>query len=346
MAAITASMVNDLRQKTGCGMMECKKALTEANGDVDEAIKLLREKGLAVAAKKASRIAAEGVVDILVADDNKSAAMIEVNAETDFVAKNQTFLDFVKNILKTILATRPANVEELLTKQYVDTDMTVEAKLKDMVFTIGENMNIRRFIIVDGVVGTYIHGKGSTGVIVSYEADEAVVNADGFAEFAKNIALQVAGAPSPVLYLNKESVPERISTKRSLSSWLSLLTILRTLTSRHRFLKRWLQVSLVSSMKRTACLSRSTLRKTRCLFLSMLRTQLRHLAALSRLQATICSRRAKALKREKTTLQLKLQRWLRANTSKIWTVFTVHFLLLYLLFDKIIVLCIQSVLWR
>ena len=209
MAAITASMVNDLRQKTGCGMMECKKALTEANGDVEEAIKLLREKGLAVAAKKASRIAAEGVVDIMVADDKKSAAMIEVNAETDFVAKNATFLEFVQNLLKTILATRPANVEELLTKQYVDTDMTVEAKLKDMIFTIGENMNIRRFMIVDGVVGTYIHGKGSTGVIVSYEADESVVANEAFAEFAKNVALQVAGAPSPVLYLNKESVPEK-----------------------------------------------------------------------------------------------------------------------------------------
>lgn len=209
MAAITASMVNELRQKTGCGMMECKKALTEANGDMDNAIKVLREKGLAVAAKKAGRIAAEGVVDILVADDKKSAAMIEVNAETDFVAKNATFLEFVQNLLKTILATRPANVEELLAKQYVDSDMTVEAKLKDMVFTIGENMNIRRFVIVDGIVGTYIHGKGSTGVIVSYEADESVVASEAFAEFAKNIALQVAGAPSPVLYLNKESVPEK-----------------------------------------------------------------------------------------------------------------------------------------
>ena len=207
MAAITASMVNDLRQKTGCGMMECKKALTEANGDVDEAIKLLREKGLAVAAKKASRIAAEGVVEIMVADDKKSAAMIEVNAETDFVAKNETFLEFVRNILKTILATRPANVEELLTKQYVDTDLTVEAKLKDMVFTIGENMNIRRFIIVDGIVGTYIHGKGSTGVIVKFEADDNVVANEGFAAFAKNVALQVAAMP--VLYLNKESVPEK-----------------------------------------------------------------------------------------------------------------------------------------
>ena len=209
MAAITASMVNELRKITGCGMMECKKALTEANGDMDEAIKVLREKGLAVAAKKADRIAAEGVVDILVADDKKSAAMIEVNAETDFVAKNATFLEFVKNLLKTVLATRPANVEELLAKQYADTDLTVEAKLKDMIFTIGENMNIRRFVIVDGIVGTYIHGKGSTGVIVTFEADDAVVNNPAFAEFSKNIALQVAGAPSPVLYLNKESVPEK-----------------------------------------------------------------------------------------------------------------------------------------
>ena len=209
MAAITASMVNELRKITGCGMMECKKALTEANGDMDEAVKLLREKGLAVAAKKADRIAAEGVVDILVADDKSSAAMIEVNAETDFVAKNATFLEFVKNILKTILVTRPANVEELLTKQYLDTDMTVDAKLKDMIFTIGENMNIRRFIIIDGTVGTYIHGKGSTGVIVSFEADDTAKNHPGFAEFSKNIALQVAGAPSPVLYLNKESVPEK-----------------------------------------------------------------------------------------------------------------------------------------
>ena len=207
MAAITAKMVSDLRTKTGCGMMECKKALTEANGDFDEAIKVLREKGLSVAAKKADRIAAEGVVDILVNEDNTCAAMIEVNAETDFVAKNATFLEFVQNVLKTILATRPASVQELLSKQYVDTDMTVEAKLKDMIFTIGENMNIRRFLVVDGVVSTYIHGKGSTGVIVNFEVDDNVKNNPAFAEVAKNVALQVAAMP--VLYLNKESVPEK-----------------------------------------------------------------------------------------------------------------------------------------
>ena len=127
MAAITAKMVADLRTQTGCGMMDCKKALTETNGDFDAAVKFLREKGLAVAAKKASRIASEGVVDILVSEDGKTAAMIEVNAETDFVAKNEKFLDFVKGLLKTIIATKPANVEELLTKSFLDTDMTVEA---------------------------------------------------------------------------------------------------------------------------------------------------------------------------------------------------------------------------
>ena len=204
MAAITAKMVADLRTKTGCGMMECKKALTEANGDFDEAIKVLREKGLSVAAKKADRIAAEGVVDILVSE---TAAMIEVNAETDFVAKNATFLEFVKGILKTIIANRPADVQALLADRYLDTDMTVEAKLKDMIFTIGENMNIRRFVIVDGTLSTYIHGKGTTGVIITFDADEKAKAAEGFAQFAKNIALQVAAVP--VLYLDKESVPEK-----------------------------------------------------------------------------------------------------------------------------------------
>ena len=208
MAAITAKMVADLRTQTGCGMMDCKKALTETNGDFDAAVKFLREKGLAVAAKKASRIASEGVVDILVSEDGKTAAMIEVNAETDFVAKNEKFLDFVKGILKTIIATKPANVEELLTKSFLDTDMTVEAKLKDMIFTIGENMNIRRFLIVEGVLTSYIHGKGSTGVIVKFEADDNAVANEGFAAFAKNVALQVAAMP--VLYLNKESVPAEV----------------------------------------------------------------------------------------------------------------------------------------
>jgi len=202
MAAFTAKDVSDLRTKTGCGMMECKKALTEAGGNFDEAVKILREKGLSVAAKKADRIAAEGVVDVKTVGD--VTAMIEVNAETDFVAKNDTFKAFVSGILDTIIANKPADLDALMALPY-DADFTVEAKLKDMIFTIGENMNIRRFVIVEGTVSTYIHGGGTTGVIIKFEADDAAKNNAGFAEFAKNIALQVAAMP--VQYLNKESVP-------------------------------------------------------------------------------------------------------------------------------------------
>ena len=206
MATINAKDVAALRAKTGIGMMECKKALVEAEGDMEKAMKVLRERGLAVAAKKEGRIAAEGVVDIL--KEGNVAAMIEVNAETDFVAKNEKFLDFVKGLLKTIIATKPADVAELLTKNFDGTEMSVEAKLKDMIFTIGENMNIRRFLVVEGVLTSYIHGKGSTGVIVKFEADDAVASNEGFAAFAKNIALQVAAMP--VKYLNKESVPAEV----------------------------------------------------------------------------------------------------------------------------------------
>ena len=204
MAAITAKMVSDLRAKTGVGMMDCKKALKETDGDFEEAVKYLREKGLSVAAKKADRVAAEGVVDIMV--EGNTAVMIEVNAETDFVAKNETFKEFVRGIERTILATRPETVEALLAEKF-DDSFTVEAKLKDMIFTIGENMNIRRFVIVDGVVSTYIHGNGGTGVVVKFVADDAAANHPGFAEFAKNIALQIA-AGNPPAYVNKDQVPE------------------------------------------------------------------------------------------------------------------------------------------
>ena len=203
MAAITAKMVSDLRAKTGVGMMDCKKALKETDGDFEEAVKYLREKGLSVAAKKADRVAAEGVVDIMV--EGNTAVMIEVNAETDFVAKNETFKEFVRGIERAILAARPETVEALLAQKF-DDSFTVEEKLKDMIFTIGENMNIRRFVIVDGVVSTYIHGNGGTGVVVKFVADDAAANHPGFAEFAKNIALQIA-AGNPPAYVNKDQVP-------------------------------------------------------------------------------------------------------------------------------------------
>ncbi|MBO4932770.1 MAG: elongation factor Ts [Clostridia bacterium] len=207
MAAITAKMVNELRAKTGAGMMECKKALVETDGNFDEAIKVLREKGLGKADKKAGRIAAEGVVDIYT--EGTTSAMIEVNAETDFVAKNDTFKAFVKGILKVLVDKKPATVEELKALPYDADFATVEAKLKDMIFTIGENMNIRRFVLVDGITSTYIHGGGMAGVIVKFDVDEAVAAKAEFAEFAKNICLQIA-AGTPPTYVNREDVPASV----------------------------------------------------------------------------------------------------------------------------------------
>lgn len=203
---ITAAMVGELKNKTGAGLMDCKRALVETNGDQDAAIVILREKGLAAAAKKADRIAADGVVDIMKEGD--SVAMVEVNSETDFVAKNDKFVEFVHGVLRTILANRPANMDELNACKFDGTDFTVADTVKEQISIIKEKIDIRRFVIVDGLTSTYIHGKGNTGVIVKFEADDAAKNNPGFAEFAKNIALQVGAYPTP--YLDKASVPASV----------------------------------------------------------------------------------------------------------------------------------------
>ena len=203
MAAITAKAVAELRAKTNCGMMECKKALTEAEGNFDEAIKILREKGLATAAKKADRIAADGVVDIL--REGKTAAMIEVNAETDFVAKNDTFVEFVKGLLRTIIANRPADVEALKALPFDGTSETVADALVAKIAVIKENISIRRFVIVDGQLNSYIHGHGTTGVIVKFDTDDATAATPEFAEMSKNVALQVAAMNCE--FVNRDAVP-------------------------------------------------------------------------------------------------------------------------------------------
>ncbi len=205
MAAITAKMVSELRAKTNAGMMECKKALTEANGDFDEAAKILRERGLAGAAKKADRIAAEGVVDIMV--DGDCAVMVEVNTETDFATKNDVFKAFVKGIEKVIIANKPADVPALLALDF-EAGLTVEDKLKELIGSvIRENMSVRRFVLVEGITSTYVHGGGAAGVIVKFTADDTAKNNAGFAEFAKNIALQIA-AGNPPTYVCKCQVPD------------------------------------------------------------------------------------------------------------------------------------------
>ena len=205
MANITAKDVAELRSKTGAGMMECKNALVEADGNMDEAVKILREKGLAAAAKKQSRIAADGLVAVLKTD--AATAIVEVNTETDFVAKNETFQEFVAKLLNCIIEKRPASVEELGNVKYDDT-MDVNAKVVELVSIIKEKITIRRFEIIEGLTSTYIHGNGSIGVVVSIDADDTAKNNEGFAEFAKNIALQVAAYP--VNYLDRDAVPAAV----------------------------------------------------------------------------------------------------------------------------------------
>lgn len=188
---ITAAMVKQLREMTGAGVMACKKALVETDGDYDKAIEVLREKGEATAVKKAGRIAAEGTVLAIVKED-KTAAIVEVNSETDFVAKNEKFRTFVANVADQIMASDAADVEALLAEQWLaDTSKTVKEELVSQIAVIGENLSIRRFakINTDGVVVPYIHAGGRIGVVV--EASTSVIN-DEVKECIKNVAMQVA----------------------------------------------------------------------------------------------------------------------------------------------------------
>ena len=191
--AVTAKMVKELREMTGAGMMDCKKALGETNGDMDKAVEFLREKGLATAQKKAGRIAAEGICKTLVAADEKSAVVVEVNAETDFVAKNEKFQDYVAQVAEAAMETEAATTEEFLASTWkFDAEKTVQEALSAQIAVIGENMHIRRFAQVkeeNGFVASYTHMGGKIGVLVDVETD--VVN-DAIKEMARNVAMQIA----------------------------------------------------------------------------------------------------------------------------------------------------------
>ena len=193
MAAITAAMVKELRDMTGAGMMDCKKALGETDGDIDKAVEYLRENGLAKAANKAGRIAAEGLVKAVVSADDKTAAIVEVNSETDFVAKNADFAAYVEEVANQALATNAADMDAFMKDAWIaDTASTVEEVLTAKIAVIGENIKIRRFEKVsaeDGCVVSYIHGGGKIGVVVAAKTD--VVN-DDVKEALKNVAMQVA----------------------------------------------------------------------------------------------------------------------------------------------------------
>ena len=205
--AFTAQDVKALREKTGCGMMDCKKALTEANGDMDAAIDFLREQGLAKQAKKASRIAAEGVAYAITNDDNTAGVVIEINAETDFVAKNADFLAFVETCAKTVMENDPADVEALSALKAVGSDMTIAELLQEKVLTIGENIQIRRFEKFTGPTVGYVHAGGKIGVIVNFDTDIDTTNAD-FVAYGKDVAMQIAALNTA--YLNETDVPAEV----------------------------------------------------------------------------------------------------------------------------------------
>jgi len=205
--AVTASMVKELREMTGAGMMDCKKALSATDGDFDKAIEFLREKGLATAEKKAGRIAAEGLVATTIKDGDKVAAIVEVNAETDFVAKNEVFQTFVKEVVEQAADTNAADIDAFKAEKWaLDTSMTVDEKLAAMIAKIGENMNIRRFekiVSEDGIVVSYIHAAGKIGVLVEAKTES---NDERVKEALKNVAMQVA-ALNPK-YVSTDDVPE------------------------------------------------------------------------------------------------------------------------------------------
>ncbi|MBQ8572243.1 MAG: elongation factor Ts [Ruminococcus sp.] len=205
--SFTAQDVKALREKTGCGMMDCKKALTEANGDMDAAIDFLREQGLAKQAKKASRIAAEGIAYALTNDTNTCGVVIEVNSETDFVAKNEDFKNFVDTCAKTVMAQNPADVDALKECKAEGTEMTVAELLQEKVLTIGENLQIRRFARFEAPCVGYVHAGGKIGVIVTFDTDVDTTS-DAFVACGKDVAMQIAALNTQ--YLNDESVPAEV----------------------------------------------------------------------------------------------------------------------------------------
>lgn len=206
MASFTAKDVKALREQTGCGMMDCKKALVEADGDMEKAVDFLREQGLAKQAKKASRIAAEGMAFAMTTEDHKKGVVIEVNAETDFVAKNADFQAFVNTCAQTVIDNNPADVEALLACNASGADKTVAELLQEKVLVIGENIQIRRFKLMEGACVAYVHAGGVIGVLVNFKTDLA--DKPEFVTYGKDVAMQIAALNTP--YLKESDVPAEV----------------------------------------------------------------------------------------------------------------------------------------
>ena len=209
MATISAKDVMELRKQTDCGMMECKKALTDAEGDFAKAVELLREKGLATASKKAGRVAAEGMVYATACSECKVGVALEVNAETDFVAKNDKFVDFVKKVADVIIKENPADVEALMACKMGEG--TVDDALKNLILVIKENIKVRRFTRYEGVCAAYIHAGGTHAVLVNFDTTDEVAAKPEFAVYGKDIAMKIAAANPP--YVCREEVPADVLDK-------------------------------------------------------------------------------------------------------------------------------------
>ena len=197
MAAITSAMVKELRERTNAGMMDCKKALVNADGDMDKAIDWLREKGLAQAAKKASRVAAEGAVASYISENGSVGVIVEINCETDFVAQTDNFKNFCAKVAKHIAVANPADIDTLLAQKFIDDEnVTVKDLISETTVAIGEKLDVRRFARYEttGVVSAYIHMGGKVGVLVEVAADEAGKASSAVADFAHDLALQIAAA--------------------------------------------------------------------------------------------------------------------------------------------------------
>ncbi len=219
--AVTAQEVKELREKTGVGMMECKKALVEAEGDMDKAFEILRERGLAKSQKKADRIAADGVIVAYTDAATKTTALVEINSETDFVAKNEKFTDFAKKVAETVVADKPADVAALLAGKLLGSDRTVEENLNDLILVIGEKLTVRRFVLVEGNVITYIHAGGSVGVAVKFDTDDATAAKPEFAAMGKDVAMQIA-AMSPEYLRHEDISAEELANLRAITEESSL----------------------------------------------------------------------------------------------------------------------------
>ncbi|MCI5636731.1 MAG: translation elongation factor Ts [Sarcina ventriculi] len=211
---ITAQAVKELRERTGAGMMDCKKALTETNGDMEKAVEVLREKGLAAAAKKAGRVAAEGIVKTFISEDMKKGAMVEVNCETDFVADNAEFIEFAGKVAEMAANNDVSTVEELVALKYND-DKTVQEVLTELIAKIGENMTVRRFekvAVENGVVQSYIHGGGRIGVLVQLACDS---NSSELTQVAKDVCMQIAAA-NPLFLSENEVDSKALETEKEI----------------------------------------------------------------------------------------------------------------------------------